>query len=39
MVEMVQSPVTNDVEALLYSFDIDYEKNMHFLVDKLLEDD
>lgn len=38
-VEMMRNPVTGDVEGLLYSFDIDREKNMQFLVDKLLEDD
>lgn len=37
--EMMKNPVTSDVEVLLYSFDIDHEKNMRFLVDKLLEDD
>lgn len=38
-VDMMKNPSTGDVEALLYSFDVDYEKNMQFVVDKLLSTD
>lgn len=39
MVEMLENPLTGDIEALLYSFDIDREKNMQFFMEKLLDDD
>ncbi len=38
-IEMMRNPVTGDVEALFYTEDIDHDKNMRLLVDKLLDDD
>lgn len=38
-VDMIQSPVTGDVEALLHTYDIDYQKNSQLMADKLLTTD
>lgn len=38
-IEMMKNPVTEDVEALFYSFDIDGEKNLQFVMNKLLDID
>lgn len=38
-IEMMKNPITGDVEAFLFSFDIDYEKNMSLLVKRLLDAD
>lgn len=35
-VEMMQNPVTEDVEALLHTYDINYEKSTQLMVKKLL---
>lgn len=37
--EIMRNPVSSHVEALLYSFDIDHEKNMQLMVDKLVDCD
>ena len=37
--EMMKNPVTGDVEGLLYYSNIDYEKNMKFVMDRLVATD
>ncbi|MEA4854047.1 MAG: EAL domain-containing protein [Christensenella sp.] len=37
--EMMRNPVTGAVEALFYAYDIDYEKNMKVMIDKLVRTD
>ena len=39
VVELVENPITNDVEAFLFLFDIDSSKNMQLVVDRLLKND
>ena len=39
VVEMVENPFTHEVEALLYSLDIDKQKRLQIVVDKLIESD
>lgn len=39
VVEMVENPFTHEVEALLYALDIDKQKRLQIVVDKLIESD
>lgn len=39
VLDMMKNPANGDVEALYYAFDINYEKNLNFVVDRLLSAD